>query len=330
MFSTLLLLGDYSYWFRNGLSLAGTIWMVVLLRGSVHPDWMKILLSIVYLCCWWWGDVATVFAIKAALYLRGTLHCDFHLVGAYYLIGIPVAEFICLVALRFLVSNYWNVLISFSAYIILVLLNIARDILRNGGHNLFRRIIRYVRGAAPLILQLPSFTNTIFTTLLFLLDGGRWSYSSVGNGLSLVVTIGMVVLCVKAVKFPLWLRISVTIVFSCCWWWDDVATILAVMAAVFLHGYFHVVLRLVGAYYLIGIPVAEFVCLVVLRFLVSNYWNVLISFAATIIVLLLITATRGIQRRGAGYNIIMDGLMLFVVRSAPSIFLLISFLLTHT
>ena len=167
----------------------------------------------------------------------------------------------------------------------------------------------------------------MYATLLFLLNGDRWSYSSVGKGLSLVVTIGMVVLCVKAVKFPLWLRISVSIVLSCCWWWDDVATSLAVVAAFLLHGYLDFGLRLVGAYYLIGIPVAEFVCLVILRLLVSNYWNVLISFSAYIIVLLLGIA-RGIQQRG--YNTIMGALTDFVVFGAPSILLLISFLLTHT
>ena len=96
-----------------------------------------------------------------------------------------------------------------------------------------------------------------------------------------------------------------TIVFSCCWWWDDVATSLAVVAAFLLHGYLDFGLRLVGAYYLIGIPVAEFVCLVILRLLVSNYWNVLISFSAYIIVLLLFIAS---DIRGAGYNAIMGAL----------------------
>lgn len=163
MLSILLYLLDggrwsYSYWVRYGPSLVGTIWMVDnILRGS-FPLWLRISLSIVYSRCWWCDDVATVFAIKSALFLYGILRYKYWYAGStFYLIGIPVAQFICLVILRFRNSNYWNVLVPFLVYIIMVLLDIARDILRYGGHNLFRRILGHFRAAAPLILQLSSF-----------------------------------------------------------------------------------------------------------------------------------------------------------------------------
>ena len=128
-------------------------------------------------------------------------------------------------------------------------------------------------------------------------------------------------------RFPLLWKIPVSIVISCCWWCDDVATILAIMAAFFLSAYLHDDLRL-GADYYMGVPIVEPMCLVMLRFLVSNYWNVWISFSAHIIPLLLHVA-HIIQRNGVQY-VVKNRSIEFVILAAPPILLLISFLLDDT
>jgi hypothetical protein len=121
----------------------------------------------------------------------------------------------------------------------------------------------------------------------------------------------------------------VSIVIACCWLWDDVATVFAIMAAFFLHLYLRVVCNL-GADYYIGVPIVELMCLLVLRFLVSNYWNVWISFSANIIALLLHVLAINIQRDGVDVNV--AGLLAFLVILAalPILLLVISFLLDDT
>ena len=126
-------------------------------------------------------------------------------------------------------------------------------------------------------------------------------------------------------SFPLCLKISVSIVISCCWLYDDVATVLAIMAAFFLYLYLRYNLRLGAEDYYMGVPIVELMCLVVLRFLVSIYWNVWISFSANIITLL-VMAAHNIQRYGFNYVVKNDGIS-FVIVASPSILLLISFLL---
>ena len=85
------------------------------------------------------------------------LHVDFQL-GADYYIGVPIVELISLVVLRFLVSNYWNVWISFSSYIIALLLHAAHMIQRDGVDFVVKYyLFAIVVAAAPSILLLISF-----------------------------------------------------------------------------------------------------------------------------------------------------------------------------
>ena len=102
------------------------------------------------------------------------------------------------------------------------------------------------------------------------------------------------------------------------------APVLAIMAAIFLHLYLREDLRL-GADYYMGVPIVELIYLVALRFLVSNYWNVWISFSANIITLL-VMAAHHIQDIGIQQSL-KGSLIVIVIVASPSILLLISFLL---
>ena len=128
--------------------------LVIMFLVGFDPLWTKITVTVVLPCCWWWDDVATVLAVMSALHLYEYLHQQ---LGTYFGIGIPVVELICLALLRFLFSNYWKVLISFTAYVIALVLTINYDFQRYGAGHIAKNIFDYIIWSAPLILLLSSF-----------------------------------------------------------------------------------------------------------------------------------------------------------------------------